>query len=86
MRAWETLSSPTKLARLGHFLPGSQAGRLAGPVFYVYVFSLVLPLLRDVRWGEEYSSWSKPQRLDLPHVTEITQKFGILLWLFCQYE
>jgi hypothetical protein len=26
-----------KLARLGHFPPGSQAGRLAGPVFYVYV-------------------------------------------------
>jgi hypothetical protein len=34
------LPSPTKLARLGHFPPGSQAGRLAGPVFYVYVFSL----------------------------------------------
>jgi hypothetical protein len=29
-----------KLARLGHFLPASQAGRLAGPVFYVYVFFL----------------------------------------------
>jgi hypothetical protein len=35
------LSSPTKLARLGHFPPASQPGRLAGPVFYVYVFSLV---------------------------------------------
>jgi len=35
------LPSPTKLARLGHFPPASQAGRLAGPVFYVYVFSLV---------------------------------------------
>jgi hypothetical protein len=34
------LPSPTKLARLGHFPPASQAGRLAGPVFYVYVFSL----------------------------------------------
>jgi hypothetical protein len=32
----------TNLARLGHFPPASQAGRLAGPVFYVYVFSLVL--------------------------------------------
>ncbi len=31
----------TKLARLGHFPPASQAGRLAGPVFYVCVFSLV---------------------------------------------
>jgi hypothetical protein len=35
------LPSPTKLARLGHFPPASQVGRLAGPVFYVYVFSLV---------------------------------------------
>jgi hypothetical protein len=32
---------PTKPARLGHFSPASQAGRLAGPVFYVYVFSLL---------------------------------------------
>jgi hypothetical protein len=30
----------TKLARLGHFPPASQAGLLAGPVFYVYAFSL----------------------------------------------
>jgi hypothetical protein len=37
------LPSATKLARLGYFTPASQAGRLAGPVFYVYVFSLVLP-------------------------------------------
>jgi hypothetical protein len=36
------LPSPTNLAaRLGHFPPASQAGRLAGPVFYVYVYSLV---------------------------------------------
>jgi hypothetical protein len=35
------LPSPIKLARLGHFPPASQAGRLAGPEFYVYVFSLV---------------------------------------------
>jgi hypothetical protein len=34
------LPSPTKLARLGHFPPASQAGRLAVTVFYVYVFSL----------------------------------------------
>ncbi len=34
------LPSPTNLARLGHFTPASQAGRLAGPVFYVYVFFL----------------------------------------------
>ncbi len=32
------LPSPTKLAWLGRFPPPSQAGRLAGPVFYVYVF------------------------------------------------
>ncbi len=38
-------SITNKLARLGHFPPASQAGRLAGPVFYVYVFSLVGPLL-----------------------------------------
>jgi hypothetical protein len=36
------IPSPTKLARLGHFPAASQAGRLAGPVFYLYVFSLVL--------------------------------------------
>jgi hypothetical protein len=35
------LPSPTNIARLGHFPPASQAGRLAGPVFYVYVFSLI---------------------------------------------
>jgi hypothetical protein len=28
------LPLPTKLARLGHFPPASQAGRLVGPVFY----------------------------------------------------
>ena len=36
------LPSLTKLPRLGHFPPASQAWRLDGPVFYVYVFSLVL--------------------------------------------
>jgi hypothetical protein len=39
------LPSPTKLPRLGYFPPASQAGRLAGPVFYVYVFSLCSDLL-----------------------------------------
>jgi hypothetical protein len=34
------IPSPTKLARMGNFPPTRQAGRLAGPVFYVYVFSL----------------------------------------------
>jgi hypothetical protein len=34
------IPSPTKIARLGHFPLASQAGRLAGPVFYVHVFSL----------------------------------------------
>ncbi len=43
MRTHGTLSiklpSPTKLARLGHFPPASQVGRLAGPVFYTtYLF------------------------------------------------
>jgi len=43
--AWETLKDviTKKLARLGHFPPASQAGCLAGPVFYVYVFSLRPP-------------------------------------------
>jgi hypothetical protein len=36
------LQSPTKLARLGHFPPASQVGRLAGTVFYVYIFYLVV--------------------------------------------
>ncbi len=39
------IPSPTKLARLGHFPPASQAGHLAGPVFYVYVFSLVFAVV-----------------------------------------
>jgi hypothetical protein len=39
------LPSPTNLARLGHFPPASQVGRLAGPLFYVYVFSLVCTVL-----------------------------------------
>jgi hypothetical protein len=40
------LPSLTNLARLGHFPTASQAGRLAGPVFYVHVydFSLVRKL------------------------------------------
>ncbi len=36
------LPSSTKLARLGRFPPASQAGRLAGPVFYTFIFSLVI--------------------------------------------
>jgi hypothetical protein len=39
------LPSPTKLTRLGHFPPASQAGRLAGPVFYVSVFSLTISFI-----------------------------------------
>ncbi len=37
-KATTWLPPPTNLAQLGHFPPASQAGRLAGPVFYVYVF------------------------------------------------
>jgi hypothetical protein len=33
----KAIPSPTKLARRGHFPPPSQAGRLAGPVFYVRI-------------------------------------------------
>ena len=32
------IPSPTKLARLGHFPPASQAGRLDGPVFLLHIF------------------------------------------------
>jgi hypothetical protein len=42
------LPSPTKLAQLGHFPPASQAARLAGPVFYVYVFSQLHPKTKEV--------------------------------------
>ncbi len=42
------LPSPTKLVRLGHFPPASQAGRLACLVFYVYVLSLVVSLYEYV--------------------------------------
>jgi hypothetical protein len=30
---------------MGNFPPASQAGRLAGPVFFVYVFSLLMILI-----------------------------------------
>jgi hypothetical protein len=42
------LLSPTKLAWLGHFPPASQAGRLAGPVFYI--ISFLCPHLSTVAW------------------------------------
>jgi hypothetical protein len=48
MRNTLKISSPTKLARLGHFPPTSQAGRLAGQVFDVYVFSLITVLSSSV--------------------------------------
>jgi hypothetical protein len=41
------IPSPTKLSQLGHFPPANQAGRLAGPVFYVYVFSLVWLVIQN---------------------------------------
>jgi hypothetical protein len=47
-RVSSKVPSPTNLARLSHFPLASQAGclayqagRLAGPVFYIYVFSLI---------------------------------------------
>jgi hypothetical protein len=45
-RKMRTHGTPSKATityqtrRPGHFPPASQAGRLAGPVFYVYVLSL----------------------------------------------
>jgi hypothetical protein len=50
------IPSPTKIARLGHFPPASQAARLASPVFYVYVFSLVGPIVKLPR-SVVCSSW-----------------------------
>ncbi len=39
------MGNTLKLVRLGHFPPASQAARLAGPVFYVSVFSLETTVL-----------------------------------------
>jgi hypothetical protein len=44
------LPSPKKLARPGHFPPASQAGRLAGPVFNEYVFSMAGATLLCTLW------------------------------------
>jgi hypothetical protein len=44
----KAIPSPTNLAQLGHFPPVSHAGRLAGPEFYVYVFSLGAPSFWEV--------------------------------------
>jgi hypothetical protein len=48
-----------KFTRLGHFPLASQAGRLTGPMFYVYIFSLgttaVLPTLFKIIWPD----WQK---------------------------
>ncbi len=63
------LQSPTKLARLSHFPPASQAGHLAGPVFYVYVFSLVPPY-RILHLSLKLSSWK------LYHFSVIWQNYG----------
>jgi hypothetical protein len=38
-----TITNKTSPA-MGHFPPASQAGRLAGPVFYVYIFTLQMAL------------------------------------------
>ncbi len=66
------LPSPTYLAWLGHFPPASQAGRLAGPVFYVYVFSLGLleyqarHSMREVAHGGWLSTFTIQQQLEIP--------------------
>jgi hypothetical protein len=44
------LPTTTKLARPGHFPLASQAGRLAGPLFYVYVLSLAGATLLCTLW------------------------------------
>jgi hypothetical protein len=41
------LPSPTKFHRLGHFPPASQAGRLAGLVFYVYAMVGEVPTVQS---------------------------------------
>ncbi len=57
MRQPLKLPSPTKLARSVHFPPASQEGRPAGPVFYVYVFSLVQFELGVKSGHEEQQGW-----------------------------
>ncbi len=53
------LPSLTKLARLGHFPPASQAGRLASPVFYTISFlwcgSQALTRAMQLHTGAEHS-------------------------------
>ncbi len=58
------LPSQTKLARLSHFPPASQAGRHAGPVFYVYVFSLLPPFgpIGRQKWFFQISSQWESQK------------------------
>ncbi len=70
------LPSPTKLARLGHFPPASQAGRLADPVFYVYVFSLVFATFLRV-----YTVI----RFLLPAYNGLTSAWGVYSWLFLTF-
>jgi hypothetical protein len=48
------LPSPTKLPRLGHFPPAiARGGRLAGPVFYMYMSFL---------WCKPFTSTSKARK------------------------
>jgi hypothetical protein len=65
----QKLPLPTKLARLGHFPPVSQAGRLAGSVFYtICIFSLRIHTVckRGGAWASDrqtpavkYLYWSR---------------------------
>jgi len=54
------LPSPTKLARLGCFPPASQAGRLAGPVFYTISFLWIR--LKTFAWSAFSSTLPRPMK------------------------
>jgi hypothetical protein len=80
------LPSPTNLARLGHFPPASQAGRLAGPVFYLYVFSLV-----EIETNGDSGSTSDGvlpclvQRASLEGTTDFCPALAALVWHCTKY-
>jgi hypothetical protein len=75
------LPSPTKLARLGHFPPASQAGCLAGPVFYTRYFLWVF-LLYSI-WNHVYCKACRNRYARRPTFTEQKICIGLLLTVLC---
>ncbi len=78
------IPSPIKLARLGQFPPVSQAGRLAGSVFYIYVFSLVQG---ERKSGGSYPDFETEINGDtgstLDRDPSLVGSFGLCGWLLC---